>query len=340
MTTGRREGRSLEPRTVWKLPGRRLELPRLSEWRRAVRTLSGVVRVAPVLIVSELALTTPGEIAAQDAPLRIFISVDMEGIGGIGTGAMTSSGGKDYQTGRRLLTDEVNTVARAIFERAPDAEVLVNDSHGDHQNALHTELDARLTYIQGSIKPLGMVQGLDDTFDGAIFIGYHARAGDPDGFLAHTGSGSVKGLWLNDVEVGEGGMNAVFAGSHGVPVILVSGDAAATAELTDLLGTETVTTKTAETPASARLIHPDRVNELLDAGVARALDRLDRGDIEPLDVGTPVRIRMRFASTTHVDVLMAIPGMSKVDGFTVAYTADDADQAYRLIRLMYRFVQS
>ncbi len=64
------------------------------------------------------------------------------------------------------------------------------------------------------------------------------------------------------------------------------------------------------------------------------------GGFEPFDVGSPVHIRMRFASATHVDILMAIPGMSKVDGFTISYTAESADQAYRLIRLMYRFVQS
>ena len=125
-----------------------------------------------------------------------------------------------------------------------------------------------------------------------------------------------------------------------MPVILVAGDSAATAELHELLGTETVTTKTAETPASARLVHPERVRAMLRAGVDRALERLARGGFRPLDLGTPVRIRMRFASTTHVDVLQSIPGMSKVDGFTVSYTASDADQAYRLIRLMYRFVQS
>jgi D-amino peptidase len=252
---------------------------------------------------------------------------------------MTTTAGKDYATGRRLMTDEVNAVVSAILERSPGAEIVINDSHGDHQNLLHTELDPRVTYIQGAIKPLGMVQGLDATFDGALLIGYHAKAGDPDGFLAHTGTGSVKGLWLNDVEVGEGGMNAAFAGSLGVPVILASGDSAATAELGDLLGTETVTTKTAETPASARLIHPDRVNALMREGVFGALDRLARGAFRPWDVGTPVRIRMRFASTSHVDILQAIPGMTKVDGFTVAYTATDADQAYRLIRLMYRFIQ-
>jgi D-amino peptidase len=276
---------------------------------------------------------------AQDPPLKIFISVDMEGIGGIGTGAMTSGSGKDYATGRRLMTDEVNAVVAAVFAREPDAEVLVNDSHGDHQNLLHTELDPRVVYIQGSIKPLGMVQGLDASFDGAIFVGYHAKAGDPDGFIAHTGTGSVKGLWLNDVEVGEGGMNAAFAGSLGVPVILASGDSAAAAELSGLLGTETVATKTAETPASARLIHPSRVHALLTDAVGRALTRLGDGGYAPWEIGEPVRIRMRFSSTTHVDILQSIPGMTKVDGFTVAYTARNADEAYRLIRLMYRFVR-
>ena len=275
--------------------------------------------------------------SAQD-PLRLFISVDMEGIGGVGSPSMTSTGGKDYATARELLTAEVNTVVEAILAQHPDAEILVNDSHGDHQNALHTRLDPRVVYIQGSIKPLGMVQGLDGSFDGAILVGYHAKAGDPDGFLAHTGSGSVKGLWLNEVEVGEGGMNAVFAGSHGVPVILASGDSAATAELSELLDTETVTTKTAETPSSARLIHPERVRAMLADGVGGALDRLEAGGFQAYDLGSPVRIRMRFASTTHVDILMAIPGMTKVDGFTVTYTARNADEAYRLIRMMYRFI--
>jgi D-aminopeptidase len=238
-----------------------------------------------------LALLAPA-LTAQTAPPRIFISVDMEGVGGIGTSAMTSVSGKDYATGRRLVTDEVNAVTDAIFARHPDAEILVNDSHGDHQNVLHLELDPRVTYIQGSIKPLGMVQGLDASHDGAIFIGYHAMAGD----------------------------------------------AAATRELGALLDAETVTTKTAETPASARLLHPEQVHALLGEGVGRALDGLSRGAYAPLDLGAPVTIRMRFASTTHVDVLQSIPGMSKVDGFTVAYTATNADEAYRLIRLMYRFV--
>ena len=147
----------------------------------------------PTVLVAAISvlLASGSPIEAQDGPPRVFISVDMEGIGGIGTGAMTrSSGGKDYATGRRLTTAEVNTVVDEILSRGP-AQILVNDSHGDMQNLLHTELDPRVEYIQSNIKPLGMVQGLDATFDGAIFLGYHARAGDPEGFLAHTGSGAV-----------------------------------------------------------------------------------------------------------------------------------------------------
>jgi len=296
-----------------------------------------VLSASLLTLCSVLVLSPP---AGSQETVKLFISVDLEGIGGVGSPLMTSSGGKDYGTSRRYLTEEVNSVVAAIFEHIPSADILVNDSHGDHQNVLHGELDPRVSYIQGSIKPLGMVQGLDSSFDGAIFIGYHAKAGDPDGFLAHTGSGSVKGLWLNDVEVGEGGMNAAFAGSLGVPVILVSGDSAAAAELGPLLGSETVTTKTAETPSSARLLHPDVVRAMLRETTEIALDRLRSDGFSPLEIGSPVEIRMRFASTTHVDVLQSIPGMSKIDGYTVRYIARSMDEAYRLIRLMYRFVSA
>lgn len=281
------------------------------------------------------ALLGPAAAAGAQTP-KYFISVDMEGIGGIGTSEMTSSGGKDYATGRRLMTDEVNAVIAAIRARG-DAEIVVNDSHGDHQNLLHTELDPRATYIQGSIKPLGMVAGLDSTFDGAFFIGYHARAGTPGGFLAHTGSGAVKGLWINDTEVGEGGMNAAFAGAHGVPVLLASGDSIFTAQFAGIAPTAVlVTTKVAETPRAARLVHPAVVQQRLADGVRRALDSRDAA--RPWDPGTPVNVRLRFADITLTQILEAIPGVEQVDGYTVAFTAPDMDAAYRMIRLMYRFV--
>lgn len=273
--------------------------------------------------------------AAAQQPRKVFVSVDMEGIGGIGTAAMTSASGKDYALGRRLMTDEVNAVVEAIFRAGP-AEVLVNDSHGDMQNLLHAELDPRVQYIQGAVKPLGMVEGLDSTFDAAIFLGYHARAGTPEAFLAHTGSGIVKGLWMNGVEVGEGGMNALYAGSLGVPVILASGDAAFAREFSELTGAATVATKTAVTPQSARLLHPQAVRERLAAATGDALRALPSA--RPYPAAGPVAVRLRFSDTTRPQILRAIPGVRQPDGYTVEFTAPDAASAYRLIRLMYRFV--
>lgn len=295
----------------------------------------GIVRPRLAGVVAILGALVPVMAYAQDAPPKVFISVDMEGIGGIGTPKMTGSEGKDYALGRELMTEEVNAVVSAIFERGP-ADVLVNDSHGDMQNLLHARLDERVQYIQGNTKPLGMVQGLDASFDAAIFLGYHARAGTQDGFLAHTGSGSVKGLWINGTEVGEGGMNALFAGAHGVPVILASGDSTFTVQFRELVSTRTVATKVAIGSSVAQLYHPEVVRRRLRAATLEALD--DLHGAQALSVRQPVTVRVRFATTTRADILQAVPGMRRVDGTTVEYEAVNMNDAYRLIRLMYKYV--
>ncbi len=271
---------------------------------------------------------------AQTRPVKIFISVDMEGIGGIGTSAMTSTGGKDYETGRKLMTNEVNAVVSAIYESGP-ATIVVNDSHGDMQNLLHTQLDPRVEYIQSNIKPLGMVQGLDASFDGMIFIGYHAMAGTENGFLAHTGSGNVKGLWLNGVEVGEGGLNAYFASMIGVPVILASGDKTFSEEIKKLITTRTVITKESIGASAAKLVHPDMVIKELQVQTKAALKDIRKA--KPL-TQEPIEFKLKVDVPTRADVAMSIPGMKRVDGYTVSYQAKNMEEAYKLIRVIYKYL--
>jgi D-amino peptidase len=287
------------------------------------------------LLAALLVLVALAPAASAQRPPKIFISVDMEGIGGIGTPAMTSPTGKDYALGRKLMTDEVNAVIGAILQRGP-AEILVNDSHGDMQNLLNDQIDPRVLYNQGAVKPLGMVEGLDSTYAAAIFLGYHSRAGTPNGFIAHTGTGAVKGLWLNDIEVGEGELNAAYAGSVGVPVILAAGDSAFVEQFTRTVKAEAVATKYANTPQSARLIHPQIVRERLVAATGRALG--GRASAKPWVIAKPVKVRLRLADNLTPQILQAIPGVRQVDGFTVEFTAPNMGDAYRLIRLMYRFV--
>jgi D-amino peptidase len=271
---------------------------------------------------------------AQTKQLKIFISVDMEGVGGIGTPAMVSTGGKDYEIGRQLMTNEVNAVVSAIFEAGP-ATIVVNDSHGDMQNLLHTQLDPRVEYIQSNIKPMGMVQGLDGSFDAVIFIGYHAMAGTGNGFLAHTGSGTVKGLWLNGVEVGEGGLNTYFASALGVPLILASGDRTFTEEIKKLTATRIVITKEAIGNSAAKLIHPDVVIKELKAQTKEALKEIKK--VKPL-TQEPIEFKLKVDIPTRADVAMSIPGMKRVDGYTISYQAKNMEEAYKLIRVIYKYL--
>ena len=294
-----------------------------------------ICRASAITALALIGLTlTPAEGTAQSG-LKIYISADMEGVVGAVTGDQLGPSGFEYSLFRKFMTAEVNAVVEAIFQLGP-AEILVNDSHGDMQNLLHTRLDERVQYIQGNNKPLGMVQGLDESFDGAIFLGYHARAGTEGGFLAHTGSGSVKGLWLNGVEVGEGGLNAHYAASHGVPVILASGDLVFTVQFKKLVNARTVATKEAIGSSVARLVHPEVVRQRLREATRAALEDLDHA--RPISVREPVNIKVRFATTTRVDILQAVPGMRRVDGTSVEYDATDMTEAYMLIRLMYKYV--
>ena len=131
-------------------------------------------------------------------------------------------------------------------------------------------------------------------------------------------------------------MNAYFAGALGVPVILAAGDAVFADQFEALTGAMTVTTKTAIGGQVARLLHPDVVRERLSSATTAAL--ADLSGFTPLRPSGPVTVRARFATTTRADILQAIPSMRRVDGYTVEIDAADMDAAYRLIRLMYKYV--
>src|SRR5688572_15225988 len=158
----------------------------------------------------------------------------MEGIAGLVSSSQVTGGERDYSVGRKLMIAETNVAIAAAFD-AGATEVLVNDSHGSQTNLLAEELDRRATLITGSPKPLGMMQGIDSTFDAVIFIGYHAQASTMDAVLGHTYSGTLKSVKLNGREVGEYGLNATAAGHYGVPVVFIAGDKAVVAQAMEFI---------------------------------------------------------------------------------------------------------
>ena len=109
--------------------------------------------------------------------MRVYISADMEGVSGVVDAADVQPGGIDYERGRALMTEDVNRAIRGARAADPAAAVTVNDAHGPMRNILPQQLDPRARLVRGRPKLMGMLEGLDSSFDAMVCVGYHARAG-------------------------------------------------------------------------------------------------------------------------------------------------------------------
>jgi len=154
--------------------------------------------------------------------VKVYISVDMEGIGGIATYDQVVRGGHGYPRAQQLMTEEANAAIDGAFSGGA-VEVVVSDSHGTMDNLLHEQLDPRARLIFGSPRGFCMAEGLTEAFDIALFVGYHAPAGCI-GVLAHTFSALFTAVRVNGINASETSVNALFAATRGVPVGLVTGD--------------------------------------------------------------------------------------------------------------------
>jgi D-amino peptidase len=267
--------------------------------------------------------------SAQQKPVKVFISADMEGIGGVVSDDQTSSKGGEYEEFRTLMTREVNAAIAGAYD-AGAGEVLVTDSHGDHQNIDVTLLDPRADLVRGSPSPLGMMQGLDSSFAAAVFIGFHAGEGTADAVLSHTFDGRMT-IKLNGMPVSEGGFDAAIAGDFGVPVVFLSGDQTSCQQIKDLLGPiETVAVKQAFGFYAARMMAPEKSQALIRAGVKKALERRD--EIKPFKLAHPVDVQIRFKNVVDAEVVSYLPGVKRLDGNLIEFSATDMAEASRFQR--------
>jgi D-amino peptidase len=195
------------------------------------------------------------------------------------------------------------------------------------------ELDRRASLITGQPKPMGMTQGLDSTFQAAIYIGYHAHGAEAASVLGHTFSGALKHVRINGQEVGEYGLNGMVAGHYGVPVVLISGDDKIAAQAQAFFpGIEAVVVKQGIALSAARTLHPEEARARIATGVKAALGR--RGSIRPARQTTPVTLEIELSSMAYADAAAIVPGMQRVNGLTVRYVAPDAITAYRVSRVI------
>ncbi|HET6531628.1 MAG TPA: M55 family metallopeptidase [Actinoplanes sp.] len=264
----------------------------------------------------------------------ILVSADMEGVSSIVHPTETNPDRYDYERGRALMTAEVNAVVAGVLDAEPAAEVLVADAHGPFRNVLPEELDARALLVRGRPRRYGMMAGLADGVDAVLFVGYHARAGAGPAVLAHTKSDAVLGVRLNGRPVGEIGLNTALAGHHGAPVVLLSGDDAACAEMRELVPeATTVAVKRALGQAAAVALHPAVARERLREAAAAAIGT--RAQVAPMPTTRPVTVEVDLYSSSTVDSATLIPGVERATGArTVVFRGRDVAEAYDVVQLL------
>lgn len=265
----------------------------------------------------------------QPSHLSVYISADMEGISGVSSEKDQSSpASADYEKFRRLMTLEVNAAISGAYD-AGATEVVVSDSHWQGNNIDMELLDPRVRIVRGFPRPLGMMQGIDKTFDAVVFVGYHASEQQYNAILAHMEDGDkISAVKLNGVAVPEAGFNAAIAGDLGVPVVFLSGDKAACEEATHLLGPiETVIVKSGSGFYSGTMLHPETVQRMIREGVKRGVER--RLNLKPYRVAHPVKLEITFKETFYAEIVSYFRNVERPTANSIVYTATDMTDASR-----------
>lgn len=270
---------------------------------------------------------------AQAKKMKIYISADMEGIVGVVTGEQLGPQGFEYNRAREFMTAEVSAAIEAAFQ-AGATEIVVSDSHGNGQNLLIEKLPKAVTVVRSWPRPLMMMQGIDETFDGAIFIGYHTSTNSTTGVRAHTiSSARLADVRLNGTSMPEAGINAAIAGHFNVPIIMVSGDDAAVKETTALLGDiEGAVVKWAYGFHSARTLTPEAAYDVIREKVKRAIGRVK--DFKPYHIKSPVQLDVRFKSYRPSEMLSYLSIVERTDSHSIRFTGKDIVEVSKFLEFI------
>ena len=279
-----------------------------------------------LLVISSLAFSKSSN------GLKVFISVDMEGITGVVNWEEVSRDGKDYDYFRRIMTKETNAAIEGALA-AGATDILVRDSHGSARNILPDLLNKNAKLLRDwSGGFMSMMEGIDKSFDAVIFIGYHAKAGTPNALLEHTMTGNVLDISINGVSLPEAGVNALIAGYYDIPVVFVSGDMAICEQAKKLFGeVKTVPVKKGIGNAALNL-HPEVAREKIKEGVKNALLNLKK--FEPYKLSPPYKMVLKLKREELVNEKSYYPGAKRTGDWELTFESNDLMEVIKAFHRM------
>ncbi len=261
--------------------------------------------------------------------MKIYISADIEGISGVVNNTHIMQEGYDYNRARNLMTDEINAAIRGA-KLAGATKIVVNDSHDTMTNLLIEDLDEDVILISGSQKLLGMMAGIDDTYDAVLLIGYHARH-NTSGILSHSYDDRIiSEIKINDRSIGEFELNTLLAAQYNVPVVFVSGDDVLSEQVKEFdKNIESLIVKYYLSRYTAECIQPKKVHKLMEERVHKSLTE-KINDIVPNKIDGKVELEMAFLNSGMAEMTLLVPGVELIEPNRVKYVADNLIEAYKM----------
>ena len=254
--------------------------------------------------------------------MRVYISGDIEGCTGLVSWSQCEgpdSGKADWDFARRMYTHDINAAIRGA-RKGGATKIVVKDSHGSCRNLLVDQLEPDTELISGyGGAQHGMMEGVQHGFDACFLVGYHATGGTGRGIMEHALAGGLHRFWINEIEGGEILASAAVAGAFGVPVVLITSDAAGCAEALELVpNMKTAPVKQGLGRFMGLLSHPSTTAPLIERAAQSGL--ADAKSIPPLVLGGSATIKVQFRDTALCDLAEHMEGVDRLDGYTLEWT--------------------
>jgi D-amino peptidase len=275
---------------------------------------------AAIAIAAMVLCPVPAQAAAAGG--SILIISDAEGVAGVCRQSLTEPASSEL---RQLLTGEVNAAVEGFLQGGA-GEVVVWDGHDGSQTLSALTIHPRARVIMGSPSPSGL---LGRKFAGIAFVGQHAKANSKAAVMAHSFSSlGIQNMWLNNKPVGEIEVWAAMAGQFGTPVIFLSGDQAAEADLHAIVpGVETVAVKESLAYYTCISMSAEAAREAISQGAMRAMKKLP--DSRPYRLTGPVALRIEYSTRSTLPLNVGrLPGSEVIDARTVEYRGKDVLEAW------------
>lgn len=254
---------------------------------------------------------------------RIFVSSDIEGTCGIAHWDEAIPGKPEYEPFRRQMTREVAAACEGAKAGGCD-DLFVKDAHDNARNLLPAELPEDIRIFRGWGSDIhSMVSGLDASFSGVIFTGYHSASNMDTSPLAHTMNTKNTSVRINGIQTTEMLINAYAAALYDVPFLMITGDEGV-CEAAKRICPHVYTVPVQRGVGNGTVsIHPAeavrRIRETAEKAVREGIEHPERFKVE-LPTHFDVEVEFRFHNLARRASFY--PGVRQIGPRTVRFSSD------------------